>query len=201
MDQLSRLAGRPYAFIFRYVRRRALSHTAIVAAVLAAVACSITTQYGVKYLVDALAGSDQSRAVWFAFTLLVSLIAADNILWRLAGWIASFSFVCVTGDLRRDLFRHLTGHSRFAETGTISQSLIDVLARELIVSMDIGTHSGNATREYRSQVSGSGDRTKWRTRRASTPPIDTGRFAYNVGGSTKPLGRWLSRAHARRMAH
>ena len=41
----------------------------------------------------------------------MSLIAADNILWRLAGWIASFSFVRVTGDLRRDLFRHLTGHS------------------------------------------------------------------------------------------
>jgi len=111
MDELSRLAGRPYAFIFRYARRRALSHGVIVSAVLAAVACSITTQYGVKYLVDALTGSGQSHAVWLAFTLLVSLIAADNVLWRLAGWIASFSFVRVTGDLRRDLFRHLTGHS------------------------------------------------------------------------------------------
>ena len=83
MDELSRLAGRPYAFIFRYARRRALSHVVIVAAVLAAVACSITTQYGVKYLVDALTGSGQSHAVWLAFALLVSLIAADNILWRL----------------------------------------------------------------------------------------------------------------------
>jgi ATP-binding cassette, subfamily B, bacterial len=43
--------------------------------------------------------------------LLVGLIAADNLLWRVAGWIASFTFVRVTGDLRRDLFRHLTGHS------------------------------------------------------------------------------------------
>ena len=50
-------------------------------------------------------------SVWTAFVLLVSLIAADNLLWRLAGWIASFTFVRVTGDLRRDLFRHLTGHS------------------------------------------------------------------------------------------
>ena len=40
-----------------------------------------------------------------------ALIAADNLLWRVAGWIASFTFVGVTGDLRRDLFRHLTGHS------------------------------------------------------------------------------------------
>ena len=43
--------------------------------------------------------------------LLVSLISADNLLWRLASWIANHTFVAVTGDLRRDLFRHLTGHS------------------------------------------------------------------------------------------
>src|SRR6185436_12889193 len=111
MDELSSLAGRPYAFMLRYVRRRALSHAAIVIAVLGAVACSITTQYGVKYLVDALAMPNGANAVWFAFALLVGLIAADNVLWRLAGWIASSAFVRVTGDLRRDLFRHLTGHA------------------------------------------------------------------------------------------
>jgi ATP-binding cassette subfamily B protein len=57
--------------------------------------------------------SDASHAekVWYAFLFLVSLIAADNLLWRVAGWVASFTFVRVTGDLRRDLFRHLTGHS------------------------------------------------------------------------------------------
>ena len=46
-----------------------------------------------------------------AFLLLVTLIAADNLLWRVASWIASYTFVGVTGDLRRDIFRHLTGHS------------------------------------------------------------------------------------------
>jgi len=109
MNELTRLANRPFAFIFRYVRCRAPSHVAIAAAVAAAVACSITTQYGVKYLVDVL--TSNADAVWLAFALLVGLIAADSILWRVAGWIASFSFVRVTGDLRRDLFRHLTGHS------------------------------------------------------------------------------------------
>ena len=65
-----------------------------------------------KYLVDQLAvGPAASHGIWFAFALLVGLIAADNLLWRVAGWIASFTFVRVTGDLRRDLFRHLTGHS------------------------------------------------------------------------------------------
>ena len=104
---------RPYAFIFRYVRLRTASHAIIVAAVLAAVVCSVTTQYGVKYLVDTLAaGPSAAQGIWLAFALLVFLIAADNLLWRLAGWIASFTFVRVTGDLRRDLFRHLTGHSQ-----------------------------------------------------------------------------------------
>jgi ATP-binding cassette, subfamily B, bacterial len=112
MDDACRYADRPFAFIFRYVRLRILSHAVIVAAVVAAVGCSVTTQYGVKYLVDALAGGPSAAPrIWLAFLLLVGLIAADNLLWRLASWIASFTFVSVTGDLRRDLFRHLTGHS------------------------------------------------------------------------------------------
>jgi len=112
VDDLCGYATRPFAFIFRYIRFRAPCHAMIVAAVLAAVACSVTTQYGVKYLVDQLAlGPATSHAIWFAFAFLVALIASDNLLWRMAGWIASFTFVRVTGDLRRDLFRHLTGHS------------------------------------------------------------------------------------------
>ena len=112
MQDACRFVDRPFAFIFRYVRLRTFSHAVIVAAVLAAVVCSVTTQYGVKYLVDTLAGGPSAaHGIWLAFAFLVSLIAADNLLWRLAGWIASFTFVRVTGDLRRDLFRHLTGHS------------------------------------------------------------------------------------------
>jgi ATP-binding cassette subfamily B protein len=41
----------------------------------------------------------------------VALIAADNLLWRLACWIANPTFVAVTGDLRSELFRHLTGQA------------------------------------------------------------------------------------------
>jgi ATP-binding cassette subfamily B protein len=111
MDDLCRYAGRPLAFMFRYIRLRPGTHLLILAAVMAAVACSVTTQYGVKYLVDTLSASQVDNGVWIAFLLLVSLIAADNLLWRLASWVANFTFVGVTGDLRRDLFRHLTGHS------------------------------------------------------------------------------------------
>ena len=116
MADLCDYAGRPLAFIVRYVRRRPVAHTAILTAVLTAVACSVGTQYGVKFLVDVLSNHN-GTGVWIAFGLLGSLIAADNLLWRLAGWIANYAFVGVTGDLRRDLFRHLTGHSQsyFAE--------------------------------------------------------------------------------------
>jgi len=103
-------ASRPLAFVFRYIRRRPVAHMVIVATVLCAVACAVGTQYGVKFLVDALSHG-VSEAVWTAFIVLGSLIAADNLLWRVAMWIANSAFVAVTGDLRRDLFRHLTGHS------------------------------------------------------------------------------------------
>jgi ATP-binding cassette subfamily B protein len=112
MDQLSGYAHRPLHFVFRYLRQRPLSHLAILSAVVAAVACSVGTQYGVKFLVDSLsAGPDHAGNVWLAFVFLMSLIAADNLLWRVASWTASFTFVRVTGDLRRDMFRHLTGHA------------------------------------------------------------------------------------------
>src|SRR5207302_1788505 len=103
---------RPFPFVLRYLRRRRAAHVVILSAVVAAVACSVGTQYGVKNLVDSLtAGSSHASNVWLAFAFLMSLIAADNLLWRVASWTASFTFVGVTGDLRRDMFRHLTGHA------------------------------------------------------------------------------------------
>ncbi|MGH6702826.1 MAG: ABC transporter transmembrane domain-containing protein, partial [Bradyrhizobium sp.] len=112
MDNLSGYARRPFPFVLRYLRQRLASHVVILTAVIAAVACSVGTQYGVKYLVDSLsAGATRAGGVWLAFIFLMSLIAADNFLWRIASWTASFTFVGVTGDLRRDIFRHLTGHA------------------------------------------------------------------------------------------
>src|SRR4051812_13442277 len=112
MESLSRYAHRPIPLVLRYLRRRLAAHLVIFAAVVSAVACSVSTQYGVKYLVDCLAaGPAHANGVWLAFIVLISLIAADNFLWRIASWVASFTFVGVTGDLRRDMFRHLTGHA------------------------------------------------------------------------------------------
>jgi ATP-binding cassette subfamily B protein len=112
MNNLSGYAHRPLPFVLRYLRQRLASHLVIVTSVVAAVACSVGTQYGVKHLVDGLsAGASRAGTVWLAFVFLMALIAADNFLWRIASWTASFTFVGVTGDLRRDIFRHLTGHA------------------------------------------------------------------------------------------
>jgi ATP-binding cassette, subfamily B, bacterial len=115
MDNACRYADRPVAFLARYVMARPVAHAVIMTAVLAAVGCSVGAQYGIKVLVDTLAGGlyggTNAADAWLGFLFLTTLIAADNLLWRLAGWIASSTFVGVTGDLRRDLFRHLTGHA------------------------------------------------------------------------------------------
>src|SRR5258706_2031251 len=112
MDNLSGYAHRPLPFVLRYLRQRLAAHVVILTCVVAAVACSVGTQYGVKYLVDGLSGGPaRAGSVWLAFIFLISLIAADNFLWRIASWTASFTFFGVTGDFRREMFRHLTGHA------------------------------------------------------------------------------------------
>jgi len=112
MEDLASFAKRPLAFSWRFVRRHRAAHAVILVAVALAVVCSIFTQYGVKLLVDTLSLPQRHpTAVWHAFALLVALIAADNLLWRLAAWVGNSAFASVTGDVRRDLFRHLTGHA------------------------------------------------------------------------------------------
>jgi ATP-binding cassette subfamily B protein len=78
--------------------------------VLAAVGCAIGSQYGVKNLVDALGPGGLGGGLWRAVTLLLALVAGDNLLWRLGGWVAARTFVAVGGDLRIDLIEHLAGH-------------------------------------------------------------------------------------------
>src|SRR5947199_185691 len=131
MDNPSRYAARPLAFLACYVKARPCSHAAIMIAVVGAVGCSVGAQYAVKVLVDTLAGGlyvgTNARDAWLGFLLLATLIAVDNLLWRVASWIASYTFVAVTADLRRDLFRHLTGHapSYFADRmpGTLTSRI------------------------------------------------------------------------------
>jgi ATP-binding cassette, subfamily B, bacterial len=100
------------AFLFRYIRLHPVAHLIVLASVVAAVGCALGSQYAIKHLIDVLAGGRHHPGpLWTAFGLLVGLIAADNLLWRIGGWVAAHTFVAVSGDLRRDLFQYLSGHS------------------------------------------------------------------------------------------
>lgn len=108
------LRAKPIRFLLHFVARHPLAHAGVLASVLVAVLCSVLTQYGLKNLVDAVSHGHSAaalRGVWIAFGVLAVLIAADNLMWRVGGWIAAKLFVQVTGDVRRDLFNHLAGHS------------------------------------------------------------------------------------------
>jgi ATP-binding cassette, subfamily B, bacterial len=110
--KLASYAERPLAFLFRFIRRHPLAHAVVLASVFAAVGCALASQYAIKHLIDVLSqGRHHPGPLWGAFAILVGLIAADNLLWRVGGWFAAHTFVAVTGDLRRDLFQYLSGHS------------------------------------------------------------------------------------------
>src|SRR2546423_14515503 len=75
MDNLSGYAHRPFPFVLRYLRKRVAAHTVILIAVVAAVACSVGTQYGVKSLVDSLsAGPAPPGSVWVGFCFFLFLV-------------------------------------------------------------------------------------------------------------------------------
>jgi ATP-binding cassette subfamily B protein len=101
-------------FLARYVRRRFFSHTVVIVAVLAAVLCNVGSQYAVKHLVDVLGAhrpppGPPPEVLWGAVAILLGLVAGDNILWRVAGWASTHAFVAVGGDIRLELFDHLSG--------------------------------------------------------------------------------------------
>lgn len=97
-------------FLGRYIRRRFFSHSIVLVAVLAAVACNVGSQYAVKRLVDVLGTrSPPAEVLWGAVAILLGLVAGDNLLWRVAGWASTHAFVAVGGDIRLELFDHLSG--------------------------------------------------------------------------------------------
>ncbi len=108
-----RYRTRPFGFLLHYVRRHAAAHAVVLGAVFAAVVFAVSTQYGLKRVIDIVSRgpAEGGSAVWGAFALLCGLIAADNLSWRIGGFMAARCFVTVTGDVRSDLFLHLAGHS------------------------------------------------------------------------------------------
>src|SRR5690606_15590083 len=93
MGDLAEFADHPYRFIRKIVGSYFWNHAAIALAVIGAVTCSVSTQYGVKQLVDALSDPSRHTAVWMAFALLIGLLAADNMFWRIATWLCHSTYV------------------------------------------------------------------------------------------------------------
>lgn len=110
---LAAYAGRPIGLLLRYASQHRVQHAIVIASIVAAVACSLGSQYAIKNLIDALPdGRTHTRHVVDAFLVIVALLFADNLFWRLAGWASVRTFVAVTGDVRRELFGYLIGHSQ-----------------------------------------------------------------------------------------
>ena len=109
--EITRYRSRPLAFLLHYVRRHRTGHLVVLGSVVLAVVCAVCTQYGLKGLIDVISHGPGTPGAWNAFALLCVLITADNLMWRVACWVAAHSFVRVTGDVRSDLFVHLAGHS------------------------------------------------------------------------------------------
>ncbi|MEX4001564.1 ABC transporter ATP-binding protein [Paraburkholderia sp. EG285A] len=109
---LLRYARKPISLLLRYVRAHPYGHLVVLSGIVAAIACSLGAQFATKNLIDTLpAGHAHPARVVEAFLIIVALLFADNLFWRLAGLAGVRTFVAVTGDVRRELFGYLTGHS------------------------------------------------------------------------------------------
>ena len=68
------------------MRRHPRRPCTVLLSVLVAVTCAVSTQYGLKHLIDIVsAGPGRRHGLWLAFALLCGLVAADNLSWRVGG--------------------------------------------------------------------------------------------------------------------
>lgn len=105
------LPDTPARFLWHYIRQRPWHFAGLLLLIIGAAGCAVSVQYGMKVLVDAMATDQRSEAnVWLPLGLFIGLIAIENLLWRLGGWLGCRTVVASVVDIRVDLFRHLTGH-------------------------------------------------------------------------------------------
>jgi ATP-binding cassette, subfamily B, bacterial len=103
---------RPMAFLWHYIRRRPFLHAAAVVSVLGAASFACVSQFGLKLIVDAMAGGPQQIArVWWAMALFGALLAGESALWRFGSWFGYRAILVDKAEAKLDLFNHLSGHS------------------------------------------------------------------------------------------
>ena len=105
-----KLPGTPGRFLAHYVRRRGAGFLALAALVTGAAACAVAVQYGMKLIVDAMAGDRGGSDIWRYLIFFIALIAAESLLWRLAGWVGCRTVVASGVDIRMDLMDYLLRH-------------------------------------------------------------------------------------------
>src|SRR4051812_15662893 len=99
-------------FLWRQIRAKPYGFGFFFAAVIGAAASAVVVQYGMKLLVDAMAGPHPSvHAVYGSLALFLVLIAVESVLWRTSGVIGSRAIIDGGIKIRLDLFEHLTGHA------------------------------------------------------------------------------------------
>ena len=99
------------AFLWHYIKRRPVLHLAAIGSVVAAATFAWVSQYGLKLIVDALAGGPQHiAAVWWALAVFVALVAGESVLWRCGSWFGYRAMLADKAEAKLDLFNHLSGH-------------------------------------------------------------------------------------------
>ncbi len=114
--------SRPLSYIARYLKRHRGAHALILLAIVGAVAGSVGERYSMKFIVDGMAAASP-RQVWAAVALFFACVGADNLLWRVGGFVAARSFPRICAELKLDLFSHLIGHSTRYFNGRLSGAL------------------------------------------------------------------------------
>jgi ATP-binding cassette subfamily B protein len=96
-------------FLLGYPKRSPWINGAAVGAVIAGASCGIAVQWGMRLLVDAMqAGPGAGPAIWPAFLFFAALVAAENVTWRMAGWLGCRAIVRTRAQIRLDLFEKLS---------------------------------------------------------------------------------------------
>jgi ATP-binding cassette subfamily B protein len=102
---------RPLAFLWHYIRRRPLLHVVALVSVLGAASFACVAQFGLKLIVDAMAGGPQHlQKVWAALAVFAILLAGESMLWRIGSWLGYRAMLIDKAEAKLDLFNHLCGH-------------------------------------------------------------------------------------------
>src|SRR4051812_49293552 len=76
-----RLAAGPLAFLWDCLLRRRAAFAGLFSLVALAAGCAVGVQYGMKLIVDSMAGDAGRTGVWSWLALFMGLIAAEATLW------------------------------------------------------------------------------------------------------------------------